>query len=216
MICKLKEKILALYIGGELSQRKAQKIAAHIKECHSCAEKVAELKWSRKFLEDNIKSPELSLDFWQKFKGETVAKIKADATRRRSSIIPFISRNRLALALVSVLLIIASAVIIYINLFRPTPLQPPPDSKAKEQTFVSQEKEFISKEQKEIIDTDKRLADNHIAKKAASPTISKEQERQAATTLQPPAIHPESEEQQTVMTFYYEEPKIKVIWIYKS
>jgi len=216
MKCKINEKILALYVGGELPRRKASKIDAHIKSCSQCAERVEELKWSSVLLKQKTELPELSPHFWQQLKSETLTRIKADADRSSSFVIPFVNRNRFALALVSIILLIASAVIIYINLFRPTPIMPTPDKKVKEQTFVSEEQKPLPEAHKDIIVTDKRLADNHVDKKAVSPKISQEREMQAPTTLQPPVMSQESQEQTMTMTFEYKNPDIKVIWIYKS
>ena len=89
MKCKISLKILALYVGGELSRRKTLKIAAHLRECDECAKKVEELKWSHNIVKNNIELPDMNPDFWQQVKSETMAKIKSDSQVKRSFITPF-------------------------------------------------------------------------------------------------------------------------------
>jgi len=216
MKCKVDEKMLALYVGGELLPHKARKIAAHIKQCSKCAENLKRLKWSQAFLKDKIAFPDLGIDFWQQLKTQTMTRVKATASSRRSFITPVLSRNRFAIALVSIFLIILSAAIIYIHFFRPTPMIPAPDKTVKEQSFVSQEKAPVPEAKKDGIDPDKRLADNLITKVPISPKISREQEAVEPDISRTPYISQEVEEEPMDTIFYYEDSEIKIIWIYSN
>ncbi len=83
MKCKISEKILALYVGGELSKSKEREVTEHIKECPKCAREVEELRRSRVILKENSTIPELDADFWQQVKSDTIARIREDAHKNK-------------------------------------------------------------------------------------------------------------------------------------
>lgn len=213
MKCKISEKTLALFVGGELSQSKEREVAEHIKECPDCAREVEELQRSRVILKENSTIPELDSDFWQSLKRDTVARIREDVNKSRFAIAPFISRNRFAAALISIIVIITSAVIIYNQLFRPSH-QPVTENISKEQTFIE---EKITTAPENNIKKDEHLAINQLLKEHLPPQKYTKESRALAQPVQAPSIIEQpQEEKPMVMTFYYEDPKIKVIWIYNT
>jgi glutaredoxin-related protein len=216
MKCKMSEKILALYVGGELSQSKEREVAEHIKECPACAKKAEELRRSRVILKENSTIPELGADFWQSLKRDTIARIRGNAQQNKYFGIPFIYRNRFAAALLSIIVIIVSAVIIYNQLFRTSP-QPVMENISQAQTFVeNKEEELISTPQNDV-KRDERLVTNKVEKEDIAQSIHTKEKRETTQPVQAPSIiEQKQEEKPMVMTFYYEEPKIKVIWIYNT
>ena len=216
MKCKILEKILALYVGGELSQSKAREVAEHIKECPACAKEVEELRRSRVILKEDSTVPELDADFWQSLKRDTLARIREHAQKNKYFAVPFIYRNRIAVALISIIVIITSAVIIYHQIFR-TPPRPATENISKEQTFVEEKEEKIISTPQNDVKKDERLAANQVKKEDIAHRINTKEKKESIPPIQAPSvIEQKQEEKQMVMTFYYEEPKIKVIWIYNT
>jgi hypothetical protein len=216
MICNIAEKVLALYAGGELSQSKEREVAEHIKECPACARKVEELRRSRVILKENSAIPELGADFWQKLKSDTIARIRADVNKSRFSIAPFIFRNRFAAALISIIVIITSAVIIYDELFRTSP-QPVTEKISKEQTLIVEKEEEITTAPENNIKKDEQLTANQVKKEDITQGIQGKERRELTQPVQSPSlIEQPQEEKSMVMTFYYKNPEIKVIWIYNT
>jgi hypothetical protein len=216
MKCKKAEKNLALFAGGELSKHKERKVAEHIKECQACARKVEELQRSRVILKENSTIPELGADFWQQLKIDTIARIREDANKSRFAIAPFISRNRFAAALISIVVIITSAVIIYDELFRTSP-QPVTENISKEQTLIVEKEEKITTAPENNIKKDEHLAANQVKKEHITQRIHAQERKELTQPVQSPSlIEQPQEEKPMVMTFYYEDPKIQVIWIYNA
>jgi hypothetical protein len=216
MKCNIAEKTLALYVGGELSQSKEREVAEHIKGCPACAIKVEELQRSRVVLKENSTIPELGADFWQQLRSDTVARIREDVYKSRFAIAPFVFRNRFAAALISIIVIITSAVIIYDQLFKPSP-QPVAENISKEQTLIVEKEEKITKAPENNIKKDEHLAANQIKKEHITQRIHAKERRELTQPVQSPSlIEQPQEEKPMVMTFYYEDPKMQVIWIYNA
>jgi len=66
MRCKAVQKKLALYAGGELSERSARRIASHLEECAGCRREAASFRRARSALEQAASlPPELDQeDYW--------------------------------------------------------------------------------------------------------------------------------------------------------
>jgi hypothetical protein len=216
MKCKISEKILALYVGGELSQSKAREVAEHIKECPACSRKVEELRQSRVILKENRAIPELDADFWQSLKRDTIGRIRKHAHKKKYFGVPFIYRNRIAVALISIIVIITSAVIIYDQLFRTSP-QPVTENTSKEETFIEEKEEKLISIPQNDVKKEERLVANQVKKEHITQRIREKERRETTPPVQIPSIiEQKGEEKPIVMTFYYKDPEIKVIWIYNA
>jgi len=108
MKCKTVQKKLPLYVGGELSERSARRIASHLQDCTACRTEAESFRRARSALE-RAASPPPQLDhedYWGRLKGRILQarwRPTPEGGWRRGLLQPLLVGAAFALTLVIVL-----------------------------------------------------------------------------------------------------------------
>lgn len=122
MKCRRAGKMIPLYTGGEVSEKKARRIEKHIKECTECRIKAAEFKSILLEIRAATRGDERD---WQEAEWKRLmTRIKTQPPPRRA--VPFgMSPNPAwAYGILAFLLLALSVILLRPRLFTPAPIQP--------------------------------------------------------------------------------------------
>ena len=121
MKCRRAGKMIPLYTGGEVSEKKARRIEKHIKECPECRVKAAEFKSILSEIRAATRGDERD---WQEAEWKRLmTRIKTQPPPRRTLPLGLIPNPAWAYGILTVLLLTLSIILLRPRLFTPTPVQ---------------------------------------------------------------------------------------------
>src|ERR687884_79196 len=83
MNCAGVEKLLPLYVEGDLSQKEARLVEAHLSSCKDCRSLAEEFRLSQERLH-NFSAPEFGAEFYEQIREAVLARITAQPPQQPS------------------------------------------------------------------------------------------------------------------------------------